>query len=164
MESVFHSPRVSKMLGQAGASTENPYAGRKKLPPKPLPEMVAAEKRRKAQAAPEPTVHQDAPSTTAEPPVMNGDAETEELAKSIASEAEVQSTFISVASPYLTFPRSPQQYKLLHQKQSTRCTNHESLLHDSDGSGSTVAWQQAWLLVPLAKAFVDLLAAEATAA
>ncbi|KXT09727.1 hypothetical protein AC579_1693 [Pseudocercospora musae] len=42
---AFHSPRVSRMVGANGPQMENPFAARKKLPPKPLKEMEEASKR-----------------------------------------------------------------------------------------------------------------------
>lgn len=72
---VFSSPRVSRMLGQAGGDMKNPYAGRQKAAPKPLPEMVAAQERWQRERA------------GAAPPT--GDAETQDLAAAIAQGAEV---------------------------------------------------------------------------
>ncbi|EME82375.1 uncharacterized protein MYCFIDRAFT_40595 [Pseudocercospora fijiensis CIRAD86] len=42
---AFHSPRVSRMVGANGPQMQNPFAARKKLPPKPLKEMEEASKR-----------------------------------------------------------------------------------------------------------------------
>jgi len=87
---VFASPRVSHMLGQGSGDIKNPYAGRQKLPPQPLPEMVAAKQRWEqqkqqdavpAQAGPPPVAAESAPA--------HGDAEMQDLAASIAQETIV---------------------------------------------------------------------------
>jgi len=88
---IYSSPRVSRMLGKTGSNVKNPYAGRQKLPPKPLPEMVAAregwQKQQEVQAQPTPTP-QSSPAATGSASV-GGDAETQNLIASIAEEAEV---------------------------------------------------------------------------
>ena len=80
---IFTSPRVSKMLGQSGSTAKNPYAKRQKLPPKPLPEMVAAREKweREKQA--------EAKSATQSPSSVTVDPETQKLAASIAEMAAV---------------------------------------------------------------------------
>lgn len=100
IEGVFHSPRISQMLARSGDKAKNPYAGRQKLPPKPLPEMVAAEKERQNEApAPSTTTEAEHPSnaaTTSEVP----DVETEKLAQSIAEDAEVGCSTSSTVRPF----------------------------------------------------------------
>ncbi|KAK1820451.1 hypothetical protein LTR12_005177 [Friedmanniomyces endolithicus] len=83
---IFTSPRVSKMLGQSGSMGRNPYAKRQKLPPKPLPEMVAAREKweREKQA--------EAKSATQSPNSVTVDPETQKLAASIAEMAAVSET------------------------------------------------------------------------
>lgn len=91
---IFSSSKVSQALGRSGADRANPYAGRKKMAARPLPEMVAAMERRKAQesakAADTSSPIADMPTEKAAPVAI--DAETEKLAESImkdsAAEAE----------------------------------------------------------------------------
>lgn len=92
-DSLFTSPRVSRMLGKTGAESQNPYAGRQKLPPKPLPEMVAAREQWQ-QETPEPEVMRKEPASAAaaSATVGEGDAETQRLAASLSREAEVCAT------------------------------------------------------------------------
>lgn len=95
---IFSSSKVSRALGRSGGDKVNPYAGRKKMAPRPLPEMVAAMEKRKQQesaAAPpaEDTSIQkplDVPSTT--------DAETEKLAESIMKDSAAESEAATTAS------------------------------------------------------------------
>jgi aarF domain-containing kinase len=95
---IFSSSKVSQALGRSGADRANPYAGRKKMAAKPLPEMVAAMERRKnqesAKAADASLPITDTPMGTPTPTAM--DAETEQLAESImkdsAAEAESNTT------------------------------------------------------------------------
>ncbi|GAB1744691.1 hypothetical protein NU219Hw_g2230t1 [Hortaea werneckii] len=76
---VFSSPRISRMLGQSGQGTKNPYAGRRKAAAQPLPEMVAAQERwQKERASVEPQESQ----------TSSGDAETQNIAAAIAKEAQ----------------------------------------------------------------------------
>lgn len=82
---AFHSPRVSRMLGQGGPEVKNPYAKREKLPPKPLPEMVEAANSRRREAASQTS----SPSQAQEP--TRADSETQELAASIAGDAQTAS-------------------------------------------------------------------------
>ena len=99
---IFSSSKVSQALGRSGGDRANPYAGRKRMAAKPLPEMVAAMEKRKKQesvkaaedAPPSPIA--DVPTEKATPVAM--DAETEKLAESIMkdSAAEAQS---STATP-----------------------------------------------------------------
>lgn len=82
---LFSSPRVSRMLARKSGNDTNPFAGRQRLPPKPLPEMVAARERwDKEKAAAQPT-----PSSTPSTPNTDADAETQKLADSIARDAAV---------------------------------------------------------------------------
>jgi aarF domain-containing kinase len=91
---IFSSSKVSQALGRSGADKANPYAGRKKMAARPLPEMVAAMERRRNQesvkAADVPSPIADIPKEKSTPIAM--DAETEKLAESImkdsAAEAE----------------------------------------------------------------------------
>lgn len=85
---AFHSPRVSRMFGESGGDIENPYASRQRMPPKPLPEMLEAEKRRK-------NVVQSASVSTDH---SLKDSETQDLAASIAKDAE-QSAAIAEPEP-----------------------------------------------------------------
>jgi aarF domain-containing kinase len=86
IDGAFISPRVSRMIGKSGDSTKNPYTRRRRLPPKPLPEMVAAEERRKQELS----TQQDAQTgeTSAVDTSLSGagDVETQNLAESIAQE------------------------------------------------------------------------------
>ncbi|KAK4548465.1 hypothetical protein LTR36_009375 [Oleoguttula mirabilis] len=85
---IFTSPRVSRMLNKTGPDVKNPYAGRQKLPPQPLPEMVAAQEQwQKRQAVPTAQVTSD----TAKAPQSAADVEIQSLAASIGQEAESQS-------------------------------------------------------------------------
>lgn len=74
---AFRSPKVSRMLGGGGKSTQNPYADRQKLPPKPLPDMVDW-KKKSIDTAPELETSRNGEKS---------DAETQDLAASIAQEA-----------------------------------------------------------------------------
>ena len=86
IDGAFVSPRVSRMIGKSGSGTKNTYTGRQRLPPKPLPEMVAAEERRKQELS----TRQDAqPGQTSAVDTSlsgSGDVETQNLAESIAQE------------------------------------------------------------------------------
>jgi aarF domain-containing kinase len=42
---IFHSPKLSRMMGESGSKVKHPFASRQRLPPKPLPEMIEASKR-----------------------------------------------------------------------------------------------------------------------
>ena len=80
-------PRVSQMIAKSGGSTKNPYAGRQRLPPQPLPEMVAAEERRKQELSTEQDARTAETSAVNASPLAAGDAETQKLAESIAQES-----------------------------------------------------------------------------
>lgn len=88
LDGAFVSPRVSQMIGRSGSGFKNPYTGRQKRPPKPLPEMVAAEEHRKR----EPQNHEESPSRAEHGSIKSSatgnDVETQRLAESIAQEAE----------------------------------------------------------------------------
>lgn len=73
---VFSNPRISHMLGQS-SRTENPYAGQQRLPPKPLPEMLAAQNSRKQNAI----VNQPTETTASD-----ADTDAQKLAESIAAD------------------------------------------------------------------------------
>jgi aarF domain-containing kinase len=101
---IFSSSKVSQALGRSGADRANPYAGRKKMAAKPLPEMVAAMERRKNQGSVKPV---DAASPVADIPTEKPapaamDAETEKLAESIMKDSavETESNTTSPAAPY----------------------------------------------------------------
>jgi aarF domain-containing kinase len=81
---AFHSPKVARTLGQTAPAFKNPYAGRERLPPKPLPEMVAAREKWEREKQATPAVE---PEPISKP---SGDAETQDLAASIAQEAQVR--------------------------------------------------------------------------
>jgi len=100
---VFSSPKVSQMLRKSGEAKKNPYANRQKLPPKPLPEMLAAretweaEKKGQSQSAPRfpeqaESAHAELATATSAKSAV-GDAETQDLAASIAQEAAVGHRF-----------------------------------------------------------------------
>ncbi|EMC97186.1 hypothetical protein BAUCODRAFT_23549 [Baudoinia panamericana UAMH 10762] len=84
---VYSSPKVSRMLGQAEPERSNPYPGRSRLPPQPLPEMVAARERwqnkSKKQTRGEMEAQGSSPSNAG-----LADVETQRLASTIAKEAE----------------------------------------------------------------------------
>lgn len=97
---AFHSPRVSQMLTKTNSRIESPYASRTKLPPKPLPEMVEASERWKKEqgkapttpdaTGPKPVEAGPAPSDPVKTIGANTDAETQDLAASIAQESQVE--------------------------------------------------------------------------
>ncbi|CAK3839363.1 ABC1, mitochondrial [Lecanosticta acicola] len=93
---AFHSPRISRMLGQAGSDIKNPYAKREKLPPKPLPEMVEAAERRKQQhnrlSMEQPAAAECETAGESHTPVA-ADAETRDLAASISQGTQPQPEF-----------------------------------------------------------------------
>ncbi|EME43342.1 hypothetical protein DOTSEDRAFT_72680 [Dothistroma septosporum NZE10] len=89
---AFQNPRVSRMLGQAGPRADNPYAKRQRLPPKPLPEMVKAERQRKRQqeaqqASSQATQADENAEPTSQPSQAEHDAETQDLVDTIAKDA-----------------------------------------------------------------------------
>lgn len=83
---IFHSPRVSSALGNPSKNAENLYAGRQKLPPKALPEMLAAQKRREEEKLRSTAVASEDHHSAA--PVSTGDAETQILAASLAKDTQ----------------------------------------------------------------------------
>jgi aarF domain-containing kinase len=96
LDGAFASRRVSQMIGRSGGGFKNPYAGRQKLPPKLLPEMIATEKRQKSEAQ-----NRDAPiteeSTNATSHIAGGD--TQKLAEAIAAETESNPVASEVSFP-----------------------------------------------------------------
>ncbi|KAF2719582.1 ABC1-domain-containing protein [Polychaeton citri CBS 116435] len=82
---IFSSPKVSKILSQqtADGSRKNPYAGRAKLPPKSLPEMVQAAESRKVQ----PAATVSSQTASAESAQVQ-DTDIDDLAKSISQDAD----------------------------------------------------------------------------
>ena len=97
---IFSSSKVSQALGRSGADKTNPYAGRKKMAARPLPEMVAAMERRKnqesAKAADGPAPIADIPTEQPTPVAM--DAETQKLADSIMKDSAAEAE-TSTATP-----------------------------------------------------------------
>lgn len=88
---LFHSPKVSQMLGQSTNYRQNPYGTkRQKLPPKPLPEMVQASERWKQERDGQ---SQSAQSTSEAPPAESAtnEADMQDLAASLAKDAETTS-------------------------------------------------------------------------
>lgn len=83
---IFSSSKVSQALGRSGANKTNPYAGRKKMAAKPLPEMVAAMEKRRNQENVKPSLPTEDASTEKPTPVAM-DAETEKLAESIMKDS-----------------------------------------------------------------------------
>ena len=92
LDGIFSSGRVSREVGKTGPNIKNPYGSRKKLPSKPLPEMVKAEEQRKAQQAERAAASPSLSSGTVASTGAEGDAETQKLAESIAEESEVRET------------------------------------------------------------------------
>ncbi|KAK6439159.1 hypothetical protein LTR95_004631 [Oleoguttula sp. CCFEE 5521] len=91
---IFSSPKVSKIIGQRTGGTKNPYGNRQRMAPKPLPEMVkAAEQRRLEQETAAGLTRTTEPEPKPEPTIPQAtkhDAETAELASSIAKDATPQ--------------------------------------------------------------------------
>ena len=90
--SAYSTPRVSRMVGQGGPGTQSPYGGRQRLKPKPLPEMVAAEERRRLGQGQTPMVLTTRNSSEAEPVPQSDHNDMEKLAESIADDIETQET------------------------------------------------------------------------
>lgn len=90
IDGLFSSRRVSREVGKTGPNIQNPYGNRKKLPPKPLPEMVKAEEHRKMQEDAASVKSKAVNSESKDSAGMEGDVETQKLAESIAQESEVQ--------------------------------------------------------------------------
>lgn len=86
---IFYGRRVSQILGSTGSDTKNPYAKRQKMPPKPLPEMVAAQERWEQQRKESTNTEASDDVGKQEQTSNTGDADTQKLAASIAQEAEV---------------------------------------------------------------------------
>lgn len=104
LEGAFTSPRVSSMINRQGRDSKNPFAGRKKMAPRPLPEMIAAAERRKQDAlkaaAEQKLTTQPAEKTHEQAGMPQGDAETHELAASIAQDAEVSLMWFVLNAKY----------------------------------------------------------------
>ncbi|OQO03599.1 hypothetical protein B0A48_10264 [Cryoendolithus antarcticus] len=105
---IFSSPKVSQILGQRTGGKKNPYGNRQRMSPKPLPEMVkAAEQRRREQEAAAERAQAKA-SESAEPQVAKHDAETADLASSIAKDttqqAALDAPLATEAQPAATAP------------------------------------------------------------
>jgi aarF domain-containing kinase len=106
---IFSSSKVSRALGRSGGDKVNPYAGRKKMAPRPLPEMVAAMERRRQQEAAAEATPVDVPTPApAEDVVVQKpvnlpsstvDAETEKLAESIMKDSAAETEHAAAASP-----------------------------------------------------------------
>lgn len=168
VDGVFHSPRISQMLGHSGEKPQNPYAGRQKLPPKPLPEMVAAERDRQSQSATPPQQTGSSVASSTEPVSDAYDVETEKLAQSIAADAEVgwhPATAFHLIAFVDAFPSPLHQtpHPLLHPLPPTKCENLVSRLLASVVSGNTAGSRPAWLLAPWARVSAVSLAAAAMA-
>lgn len=103
---IFSSSKVSRALGRSGGDKVNPYAGRKKMAPRPLPEMVAAMERRKQQEIAAEAKPVDVPPPAEEPvvqkpsevPSTTTDAETEKLAEAIMKESAAEAEAAATAS------------------------------------------------------------------
>jgi aarF domain-containing kinase len=98
LDGAFASRRVSQMIGRSGGGFKNPYAGRQKLPPKALPEMVTAEERRKSEAQVRNSPKAEE-ATNATSHIAGGDRETQKLAEAIAAETEPNPVASEVSSP-----------------------------------------------------------------
>jgi aarF domain-containing kinase len=104
---IFSSSKVSRALGRSGGDKVNPYAGRKKMAPRPLPEMVAAMERRKQQEAAAEAKPVDVPTPAedvvaqkpADLPSSTIDAETEKLAESIMKDSAAEAEHAAAAGP-----------------------------------------------------------------
>lgn len=86
---VYSSPKVARMLGQTAQDRPNPYAGRQRAPPKPLPEMVAAQRAKEEVRHDTP---QASPTSGATQAPSGGQTEMENLAASIAHDAQAEPT------------------------------------------------------------------------
>jgi aarF domain-containing kinase len=103
---IFSSSKVSRALGRSGGDKVNPYAGRKKMAPRPLPEMVAAMEKRKQQesaveAEPADITLPAEDATIQKPldiPSSTTDAETKKLAESIMKDSAAESEAATSAS------------------------------------------------------------------
>ena len=88
-DALSSTPRLSLMLGTTKSNAKNPYAAKQKLPPKPLPEMIEAEKRWKSErevvAASQQRFGPREPGAGG----AKGESEIQKLAESIAQDAEV---------------------------------------------------------------------------
>ena len=102
-DGLFNSPKVSRMLGQTGGSKVNPYGDRKKMAPRPLPEMVAARERwdRQQEAKPAEVFEEKSAisNTNPEADLSKHDAETHDLAQSIAQDASAISELQPTPEP-----------------------------------------------------------------
>lgn len=167
VEGAFHSPRISQMLSQPGSKAKNPYANRQRLPPQPLPEMVAAEKARQSRPAPDAVSSEEPQARDAEPAMAAQDPETAKLAQAIAQDAEVGNAFsLSQHRPFVDVFRSllhPMPSLPHHQTPPTKCASLACRRRASVACGSTAGLQPAWHLVPWARASDASRAAEATA-
>ena len=109
LDGTFASPRVSQMISKSRGDSKDPYVGRQRLPPKPLPEMVAAEERWKKESQESEAQKNEATNridtaiaqeqTSPSPQDPNADSETEKLAASIAQEAEYSPEALITATP-----------------------------------------------------------------
>jgi aarF domain-containing kinase len=89
IEGLFATPRVSRMMGQQGQGSANPYSGRKKSAPRPLPEMIAAEKRWSDEGREDTKPASSESVARDQSTAQSGDSETHDLAKSIAAETAI---------------------------------------------------------------------------
>ena len=96
---IFNSSKVSRALGRADGDRVNPYAGRKKMTAKPLPEMVAAMEKRNQEPASVDAEPVAARSAEASPfGAATTDAETEKLAQSIIQDSAAEKSEEKVPS------------------------------------------------------------------
>jgi aarF domain-containing kinase len=116
---IFSSSKVSRALGRSGGDKVNPYAGRKKMAPRPLPEMVAAMEKRKQQespveAKPVDTTPPAEDATIQKPldiPSSSTDAETHKLAESIMKESATESEAATATSLGQTQTQAPYEMR-----------------------------------------------------
>lgn len=111
LEGLFQSSRVSRKVGKTGPNIDNLFGARKKMQAKPLPEMLAADRRReeeRSRVAGSATNVQSATKQDDRPAAPVGevsgsqsgeaDAETQRLVESIAQETEASPTSSSAAN------------------------------------------------------------------
>lgn len=87
---VFSNPRVSRMLSQTGKKPMDPYVNRQKLPPKPLPEMLATQEKRKRETAVPLTTEIGPDYERGQSSTGSTDAETQALAASLTEDSAAQ--------------------------------------------------------------------------
>jgi aarF domain-containing kinase len=110
---IFHSPRVARVLGEAGPQLKNPYGKRQKMAPKPHPDMVQWTKTENQQETVR-TVEQ--PSAQTEPKVVE--------AKAQPKDDDLHDLAASVASDMKTADQTSET--IIDQQPSTSYEMHES--------------------------------------